>query len=398
MDGGWAVRRVWVIAPVVLLVAVAAGTAAFVFRDDGDRDPQGTALGPLPAGRFTLGVQDDQLPVADPATLDLRMDTLAETGVTFTRIDVVWNEVAPTRPDDGRDPNDPAYVWTRYDAILDGLDTRGISALLDVYRTPAWANGGKTVEWAPTDLDAYGDFMHALAKRYDGATPDRDGRTHARVQLFEPWNEPNIPLFLMPQWEGPADAPTPASPRIYAAMMNRAYDAIHEAQPDAVVIGPCGGPTGKDKPPDGSIGILTFIDQLDPLDPEMDALSQHIYPAQAPTAATQAVPSYATLPTLIAELDRLAPGAPVLITEMGYTTAPTPFRATAVTEEQQAEYLPQMVDILAGEPRVRLGMWFNLQDNPNWPGGLIRFDEGRTRKPSWRVFADTPKSIPSGSG
>lgn len=397
VDGERTVRRATRAAVLGLIVVGAAGTVAFVMRGDDPPQPgSGVALGPLPPGELTVAVQDDQLPVADPATLDLRLDTLAETGVKVTRVDVVWNEVAPTRPAEGRDPNDSAYVWTRYDAILDGLDKRGIRALLDVYRTPSWANGGKGVEWAPTDLDAYGDFMYALAARYDGTTPDRDGRTHPLVQLFEPWNEPNIPLFLMPQWEGPAEAPTPASPRIYAAMMERAYDAIHDAQPDAVVIGPCGGPTGKDKPPDGSVGILTFIDELDPLDPKLDALSQHIYPAPAPTAPTRAIPAYATLPTLVAELDRLAPGAPILITEMGYTTAKTPFRATAVTEEQQAEYLPQMIDILAGEPRIRLAMWFNLQDNPSWPGGLMRFDEGRTKKPSWQVFVDTAKSVRSG--
>lgn len=383
----------------VLVVAV-AGAAAFVLRGDDAPDPlgPGAAVGPLPAGKLTVAVQDDQLPVADLATLEARMDTLAETGVTFTRIDVVWNEVAPTRPANGRNPNDPAYVWTRYDAIIDGLARRGITVMLDVYRTPGWANGGRSVEWAPTDLDAYGQFMRALATRYDGKTLDREGRAHARVQIFEPWNEPNIPLFVMPQWEGPPEAPTPASPRIYAAMLDRAYDEIHAAQPDAVVVGPCGGPTGKDKPPDGSVGILTFIDRLDALDPKMDALSQHIYPASAPTAPTEAIPSYATLSELIAQLDRLAPGAPVLVTEMGYTTATTPFRATAVTEEQQAEYLPQALEILAAEPRIRLAMWFNLQDNPSWPGGLIRFDDGRTRKPSWQAFADHPKEIASGGG
>jgi hypothetical protein len=29
-------------------------------------------------------------------------------------------------------------------------------------------------------------------------------------------------------------------------------------------------------------------------------------------------------------------------------------------------------------------MWFNLQDNPGWPGGFLR--EDGTPKPSWDVF------------
>ena len=387
--GAWRCRGAFVAA----LVAIGALAGCGGGDQPSDEPSRSVSAGPLPDGVLSVGVQDDQLPVADPTTLELRMDTLESTGAKVSRIDVVWNAVAPTKPANGSDPNDPAYDWSRYDTILDGLAKRGITVIVDVYRTPSWANGGKGVEWAPTDVDAYAAFIRALATRYDGATKDRDGATHARVQMFEPWNEPNIPLFLMPQWENGQ----PASPRIYAEMIKRAYTEIHAAQPDAIVVGPCGGPTGKDKPPDGSVGILTFIDTLDELDPTFDALSQHIYPAPAPTAETTAVPAYATLPRLVEELDRLAPGAPILITEMGYTTAKTRYRATAVTEEEQAEYLPQALELLAAEPRIRLAMWFNLQDNPDWPGGLMRLDDGRTKKPSWQVFVDADKAIPSGT-
>jgi hypothetical protein len=380
----------------VLLFAVAAVAGFLVTRPDGEFTRVAVpAL--LPEGQLTIGVQDDQIPVADPATVEDRMDILASTGVKVTRVDVLWIDVAPMKPANGRDPNDPAYNWERYDTIVDGFDRRGIQVLFSVYRTPGWANGGQSFQYAPTDLDAYGDFMSALATRYDGRTLDSSGRTHARVQIFEPWNEPNIPLFVLPQWETVDGEARPASPRIYAELLAHAYPAIHDAQEDAVVIGPAGGPTGKDKPPEGSVGILTFINELAALDPKLDALSQHIYPAPAPTAETTAIPSYATLPRLVAELDRLAPDTPILITEMGYTTAKTPYRATAVTEEQQAEYLPQALEILAREPRIRLAVWFNMQDNPDWPGGLLRFDETRSRKPSWDVFVDTPKTRPSGS-
>jgi hypothetical protein len=387
--------RRWIPAVGVVAVAVAAVAVVVGTRSDGEL-ARARVPAVLPEGQLTIGVQDDQIPVADPATVDDRMDILASTGVKVTRVDVLWIDVAPTKPANGRDPNDPAYTWDRYDTIVDGFDRRGIQVLFSIYRTPGWANGGQSFQWAPTDFDAYGDFIFALATRYDGTTRDAAGRTHARVQMFEPWNEPNIPLFVLPQWETVDGQTRPASPRIYAEMLDRAYPAVHDAQKDSVVIGPAGGPTGKDKPPEGSVGILTFIDELAPLEPKLDALSQHIYPAPAPTAETTAIPSYATLPRLVSELDRLAPDAPILITEMGYTTAKTPYRATAVTEEQQAEYLPQAMELLAKQPRIRLAMWFNMQDNPDWPGGLLRFDETRSRKPSWDVFVRTPKARPSG--
>ncbi len=383
---------------VAALAVAAIGVGAYAYRDGREESLPRTPLpSVLPDKVLSIGVQDDQLPVADPATIELRLDTIKNTGVRVTRVDVLWNLVAPTRPANGADHNDPAYVWERYDTVIDGLNQRGIAVLINTYRTPEWANGGKSFEWAPTDLDAYGDFMRALATRYDGASKDRAGTTHARVRMFEPWNEPNIPLFVQPQWTDTPEGPKPASPRIYAEMLDRSYGQIHAAQPDAVVIGPCLGPTGKDKPPDGAVGMLTFIDELDRLDPKMDALSQHIYPASGPTQPTTAIPSYGTIPRIVDELDRLAPGAPIIISEMGYTTARTPYRATSVTEEQQAEYLPQAFQALAANPRIRLAIWFNLQDNPDWPAGLMRL-EGRTKKPSWQVFVDHPKTLPSGDG
>ena len=98
------------------------------------------------------------------------------------------------------DPNDPAYRWSRYDRVVDGLARRGIAAIFNVYRSPSWANGGRGPAWAPSEAD-YGAFMTALARRYDGVTPDRDGLVHGPVELFQAWNEPNIPRFLQPQWQ-----------------------------------------------------------------------------------------------------------------------------------------------------------------------------------------------------
>jgi len=338
-----------------------------------------------------LGVQDDQLPVAAEETLDARMDRLAATGVRITRVDVLWEDIAPTAPADGADPEDPAYRWHRLDRIVDGLAARGITVILDVYRTPRWANGGRSREWAP-DLDHYERFMTALARRYDGAHRDASGTVHARVGLFEAWNEPNLPLFLRPQWRMQPDGTyAPASPAVYAAMLARAHRAVKAVQPDAWVIGVSGAPSGRDHPPGGAVGIVTFIRAMAAAPPPMDAYAQHLYPALAPTASL-AMPSYRRLPDLLAELDALHPGLPLLITEMGYTTAPTPYRSVAFTEEQQAAYMGEAVDLLRAHPRVRLGMWFNLQDNPDWPAGLVRADG--TAKPAWSVFATLPKFLP----
>ncbi|HTI33423.1 MAG TPA: cellulase family glycosylhydrolase [Miltoncostaea sp.] len=347
----------------------------------------------LPPG-LTLAVQDDRLPVVPEDGIAGRLDLLAATGVTVTRVDVLWDQVAPQRPDDAGDPGDPAYRWGRSDAVVDGLAARGIAAVMSVYRPPAWANGGRGGSWAP-DPDAYGAFMTALARRYDGRSADADGRVHGPVEIFEPWNEPNIPRFLQPQWRRDDDgAPVPASPAIYAELVRRAWAAVKAVQPDAWIAAVSGAPSGSDNPPAGSVGIVHFVRDLVPLAPPADAWAQHLYTATSPGTST-AMPSYRRLDDLLAELDAVRPGLPLLVTEFGWTTAGTGVRPSHVTEQEQEADLREAVDMLAANPRVRLAVWFNLEDNAEWTSGLRRADG--TTKPVWDTFVALPKLVPAAS-
>lgn len=346
----------------------------------------------LPPG-LTLALQDDVLPVVPETGIGGRIDLLASTGVRVTRVDVLWNTVAPRRPGNGADPADRAYRWSRYDTIVDGLTARGIAVILNVYRSPSWANGGRTHQWAPNPAP-YAAFMTALARRYDGVTRDRAGRTHGPVAMFEAWNEPNLPGFLMPQWRTGSDGvSTPASPGIYASLLTRAHAAVKAVSPEAWVIGVSGGPSGSNNPPSGSVGIVTFVRALVPLAPPADAFAQHLYPAIGP-ADSVAMPSFTRLPELIGELDAVRPGLPILITEFGWTTQASPVRASHVSEAQQEVYLREAVDMLAAIPRVRLAVWFNTDDNSNWPAGLRRADG--SPKPSWPTFGALAKFRLSG--
>ena len=371
----------------VLLIAVAALASASA--SSALAAPE-TALPP----GLTLAIQDDHLAVTPEADIEARLDLVASTGVRVTRVDVLWNEVAPDLPARGDDPDDPAYRWSRYDRVADGLARRGIAPIFNVYRTPPWANGGRGPAWAPAEAD-YGAFMTALARRYDGVTPDRDGVVHGPVELFQAWNEPNIPRFLQPQWQtDPDGGHTAVSPRIYAGLLSTAFASVKAVQPGAWVIGFGGAPNGTDRPPAGGMGVITFIRGLVPYHPPADAFAQHLYTAAGP-GVTNAMPSYRRLDELIGELDRVRPGLPILITEFGWTTAPTSVRPSFVSEEEQAAYLRQAVEMLSANPRIRLAVWFNLQDNAEWTSGLRRAD--LTPKPSWSAFAQTPKFFPAAS-
>jgi hypothetical protein len=332
-------------------------------------------------------VQDDHLPIDPIEQIPERLDLIADTGVTTTRVDLFWKDIAPSPPEDPSDPSDPAYDFSRADLTLQGLAERGITPIVSVYNTPAWAGDGPpvppgaAVNTATPDPAAFGEFMGAVARRYSGEFSSPGGEPLPEVRHFELWNEPNLSGFLTPQFEGD----TPVSLDAYAAMVTAAYPAIKEANPDARVIAGVGGPRGSTGAT--GIGAIDWLRGLRERDIPLDAYSQHIYPAAGPEEPTDALPSWSSVGRFLDELDGFTPGLPLYITEAGYTTAATPYRDTKVTEEQQAEYLTQIYSLpQLRTDRVKTVVWFNLQDNVNWPAGLLR--EDGSRKPSYEPFQE----------
>jgi hypothetical protein len=346
----------------------------------GDAEP---AVIPGPA----VALQDDHLALTweDP---EPRMDLIAKTGATVTRFDILWRFVAKKPPANPTDPADPAYDFSHFDAVARGLEKRGITPIVSVYSAPDWATGGKKdadriPDWNSLvpDEEAYADFMEAVTKRYRGDFRGPDGKRLPRVRHWEVWNEPNLQVFLSPQLDENGNAVSPAA---YARLVGAAYPAIKRGGgDDTVVIVGASGPTSSTDT--GAVAAERWLLDLRALKVPLDAYSMHIYPAAAPTVETDVKPSWSTLDDFLLHLDVWRPGLELFVTEAGYTTKPTPFRETSVSEEQQADYLRQIFDLpQVSDPRVRAIVWFNMQDNPNWPAGLIR--EDGTPKPSHEAF------------
>ena len=341
-----------------------------------------------------VGVQDDQVPNFSGDALDRRLDLVDATRTKLTRVDVLWSEVAPTRPADPTNPADPAYRWDRYDQIFRGLAARGITPIVDYYRTPPWATRSGRVNAAPPALDA-GRFAGALARRYSGTFRDGAGRPLPRIRRFEIWNEPNIDQFWSPQCRrGRNGAYVPVAARRYAALAYVAAREIRAAQPGAIVIGGVAGPAGGTN--DGtrarpkrcatggeSVSAMTMVRYLRAEGVRLDAWSQHLYPIGSPAAA-YFFPSWRALPTLFSALDKLRPGLPVYVTETGYHTSYNRFHRYFVSEAQQADWLAQTFAVADRYPRVEATIWFNLQDNVHWTGGLYHGD--MTPKPALQRF------------
>jgi hypothetical protein len=135
----------------------------------------------------------------------------------------------------------------------------------------------------------------------------------------------------------------------------------------------------------GNIGAKAWMTAIVRSSAKFDAYSQHIYPAAPPRRESAAFPSWSSLPEIFEILDRKKRGMKLYVTEAGYTTKRTPFRKVKVSLSQQRTYLKQIFALKdVKRSRVPAIVWFNMQDNVDWPGGLF-FGDGRT-KPSFAPF------------
>src|SRR6202012_4589046 len=112
------------------------------------------------------------------------------------------------------------------DTMMESAQRYGFEVLLTISGTPKWANGGQTPNHPPTNLANLTQFAQMIATRYNGSHPGLGA-----VSPFAVWNEPNLQLFLTPQYVGN----TIVSPGIYARLYMAAYKGIKKGNPNALV-------------------------------------------------------------------------------------------------------------------------------------------------------------------
>ncbi len=126
---------------------------------------------------------------------------------TIVRLLVQWNLVAPQRPTRPTDPFDPAYVFDDVDEAVRAAQENDQEVILTLSGTPRWANGGKNPNVMPTRVCR----LHALlACDSSRATPGAS-RDIPFVRFWSVWNEPNLQLFLSPQFDARGRSVAPAN-------------------------------------------------------------------------------------------------------------------------------------------------------------------------------------------
>jgi hypothetical protein len=188
-------------------------------------------------------IQDDGQLQANPSVTLARMQAL---GATTVRVEVSWNAIAPNptstkKPNfDARNP--AAYAaskWASYDAIVRAAAADGMTVDFVVAEgTPRWAEGSgipsnyvvarnpgaQYFSWKPNAAD-YGQFMQAIATRYDGHfTPAGSSTPLPSVHFWTLWNEPNFGEFLGPQ--ATDTSRISYAPMLYRNLVRAGYSAL----------------------------------------------------------------------------------------------------------------------------------------------------------------------------
>jgi len=264
-----------------------------------------------------------------------RAAALAEAaGVKWSREEFNWNRIEKER---GR------YDWEFYDKMVETARRHGIS----IYGLLAyWSRWTKP--YTPEAIEDYCRFVRAVVSRYKG-----------KIKHWEIWNEPNI--FF---WSGPRD--------MYTELLKRAYAAIKETDPEALVLG-C-----------STAGIdARFIRRVIKLGGKFDILTIHPYRGHLDDVG------FVRELRQVRELTKKIDGRPrpVWITEMGWPTS----LIEGVGEREQADLLARCYVGAVGSGAVGSISWYDFRNDGDDPFykeanfGVVRRDF--SPKPAYRALA-----------
>jgi hypothetical protein len=372
-----AVRKLRLVVPVVvvLLLAFTAASAKAVAR--------------MPVGFF----DDPSFRWAAEPTGNLASAQRANGSIIHVLAN--WSTIAPTKPAHPLNGSDPAYHLSDLDALSRSAQKYGFEVLLTIYGTPKWANGGKTPNYPPTNLSTLTQFSQMLAARYNGTNPG-----YGVVTRFSVWNEPNLALFLKPQFSGKKIV----SPGIYARLYMAAYKGIKAGNKTALVAAGETSNRGHNAPTGGvsdSVAPATFAHLVSVAAPKLpfDAWATHPYPSTYALGPAQKVAypnvAFSTMNRFGADLQTwFHRRVPIWVTEYGEQTKPEyPAGKGGISYAKQAVDVKKALQLAAASPYVEMFVWFIFRDSTpqTWFSGIET--KSGTKKPAYTAFAAAAKGI-----
>ncbi len=295
-----------------------------------------------------------------------------ELGVTHIRGFVIWNKMKDGVYDDSYP------LFKQWDSTVDEALARGFQVQMSLNGIASKLYGGDDRTGVDPDPLEYAKFVTACAKHWKG-----------RVHRYSIWNEPNLPVFLMPKPEEggsfvgaltPAEkkkkwreVTLPKNAKRYRELWNVGYKAIKAVDPTAQVL--IGELSSSHDP-------LLFMETMCPKGTRLiaDGFAHHPYQfAVAPDAPANPNGTGAGISKLRQVQAKLAQLAkekrltttgggklPLYLTEFGYQKKegrvfPSP--STQIPESKRAEWLPKAFEV-ARQAGAKQMLYFMLLPTP----------------------------------
>jgi len=323
-----------------------------------------------------------------------RLDQAQEANVSLIRATADWRAIAAKKPVRATNAFDKNYNLNDLDDLVRSAQERGIQVMITIWGTPKWANGGKGPNVPPKKLADLTNFAKALATRYSGRYPG-----YPYVGRYSIWNEPNLEIFLSPQFDTKGNI---VSPTTYAKLYKAGRAGVKAGNRNALMAMGETSNQGRDHPAKGpaneSVAPGTFARLLAQQKGLLfDAYATHPYPTRPNLPPSQKVrwPNV-TMSQLTHFGDMLdvwfhRKNVPLWITEYGYETRPG--EPAGVTNAQQSTYLKQVVRQLQANPRVQMFVWFIFRDSnlSLWQSGLLT--QSGKKKPAYNTFSSLARTV-----
>jgi hypothetical protein len=302
-------------------------------------------------------------------------------GVDVVQFQIHWDEVAPTRPANPRDPNDPAYRWAAVDPFVTEAARHGVGLAALLQRTPGWANGARSAIWAPRSPRAFADFAYAASRRYPS------------VRRWMIWGEPSRAENFLPMRKGQA-----RGPRHYAAILDAAYGALKEASPANKVIGGMTLNGGTLKPPE----FVPLLRLKSGRPPRMDLWGHNPFDSRFPRLRDRPLGKFRgfnDLDTLHAEIRATYRAARRKVPRLWLSEWTIPsdrplalFSGFFVSRREQAVRLKAGYEIARRAGYVSGLGWFTLSDQTTAEGGAGwgLLDAAGLEKPAFDAYKSVP--------
>jgi hypothetical protein len=258
--------------------------------------------------------------------------------------------------------------------------------------TPDWVAkidgdscGDQCAIYAPRSeeaLSAWREFVAAAIKRYGPGGEfwaENPKVPETPIRTWQIWNEQNSPAQYLPK-------PDVAS---YERMLSVAYEEIHSIDPDAEVVigGMFGTPLGGEAPAITAPVYLNELYKIEGDDLKFDAVAVHPYGAQTEKVIAQVQ----ALHDVVADN---GDDAPLLVTEIGWSSGTDPAEPLERGLKGQAESLTEAYDYLIdhrSELDLQVIDWYSLSDLNGteicaWCARSGLFTEDGEPKPAWSAL------------